>query len=287
MTRRALLGEEKPVWSPLLTRVLLGAGVEPVVLRDPSRLCCAARQHPPDLVFLDQRLRWGPEGDRVAAFKLDPATCAVPVVLTPDTGPPGNGVWAEPDDHLPRPFGRADVQGVLARVRRRDARRRRQGVRAELRLHLRSEPRSLEELLQRLQPLLHDSGLPLFHAQQVSLALREVVANAIEWGHQGQAHRPVSVNCRVEADRIALVVRDTGAGFDRRNLPHAARFDDPIAHFAVREARQLREGGFGILMASGLVDELNYNEAGNEVTLVKFTGCAASVIRSQPALSRP
>jgi anti-sigma regulatory factor (Ser/Thr protein kinase) len=37
-----------------------------------------------------------------------------------------------------------------------------------------------------------------------------------------------------------------------------------------REARGLRPGGFGILMAKGLVDDLYYNEQGNEVLLIKY-----------------
>jgi hypothetical protein len=53
-------------------------------------------------------------------------------------------------------------------------------------------------------------------------------------------------------------------------MPHAASADDPIGHMMVREALGMREGGFGILMSRGLVDELAYNEAGNEVRLVKY-----------------
>jgi hypothetical protein len=34
----------------------------------------------------------------------------------------------------------------------------------------------------------------------------------------------------------------------------------------------MRPGGFGILMAKKLVDELLYNEQGNEVLLVKYLG---------------
>jgi anti-sigma regulatory factor (Ser/Thr protein kinase) len=37
----------------------------------------------------------------------------------------------------------------------------------------------------------------------------------------------------------------------------------------MRESLGLREGGFGILIARGLVDDLQYNETGNEVRLVK------------------
>jgi anti-sigma regulatory factor (Ser/Thr protein kinase) len=38
---------------------------------------------------------------------------------------------------------------------------------------------------------------------------------------------------------------------------------------SVREEKGLRCGGFGIFMTHGLVDDLQYNEAGNEVRLVK------------------
>jgi anti-sigma regulatory factor (Ser/Thr protein kinase) len=38
----------------------------------------------------------------------------------------------------------------------------------------------------------------------------------------------------------------------------------------VREERGLRPGGFGILLAKSLVDELVYNEAHNEVVMVKY-----------------
>ena len=41
-------------------------------------------------------------------------------------------------------------------------------------------------------------------------------------------------------------------------------------HTEVREQMGLRPGGFGILMTRQLVDELLYNEAGNEVLLIKY-----------------
>jgi anti-sigma regulatory factor (Ser/Thr protein kinase) len=39
---------------------------------------------------------------------------------------------------------------------------------------------------------------------------------------------------------------------------------------AVREEQGLRPGGFGILLAKKLVDELIYDEKGNDVLLVKY-----------------
>ena len=72
---------------------------------------------------------------------------------------------------------------------------------------------------------------------------------------------------RIDPEKVTIVIRDTGPGFNPTELPHAAGPDDPIAHMEVRESLGLREGGFGILMARGLVDELAYNKTGNEVRL--------------------
>ena len=69
-----------------------------------------------------------------------------------------------------------------------------------------------------------------------------------------------------------------GAGFRRESLTHAAianPADDPAAHIAQREAEGMRPGGYGLLLAGGTVDELIYNEIGNEVLLVKYMDSAS------------
>ena len=48
------------------------------------------------------------------------------------------------------------------------------------------------------------------------------------------------------------------------------RPEDLLSHVAVREEKGMRPGGFGLLMARKLVDELIYSEQGNEVVLVKY-----------------
>ena len=42
-----------------------------------------------------------------------------------------------------------------------------------------------------------------------------------------------------------------------------------VQHLDVRNELGIREGGFGIMLAKGLVDEFRYNDKGNEVTLIK------------------
>jgi len=52
--------------------------------------------------------------------------------------------------------------------------------------------------------------------------------------------------------------------------------DDPTRHMALRETKGMRPGGFGVLLAQHLVDELIYGQDGNEVLLVKYLHSAGS-----------
>jgi anti-sigma regulatory factor (Ser/Thr protein kinase) len=100
-------------------------------------------------------------------------------------------------------------------------------------------------------------------------AVMEMGQNAIEWGNKHQSDRLVNITYRVHDDHLEIIIRDQGAGFDRSNIPHAAVVDDPFSHLDVRDKLGLRSGGFGLLICEGMVDELRYNDVGNEVTLIK------------------
>ena len=52
------------------------------------------------------------------------------------------------------------------------------------------------------------------------------------------------------------------------------RTDDPLRRVALREELGMRPGGFGVLLAQQLVDELIYGQDGNEVLLIKYLDSA-------------
>ncbi len=93
--------------------------------------------------------------------------------------------------------------------------------------------------------------------------------NAIEWGHKKNADLVLTIIYRIDPEAVTLIIRDQGPGFDPGNIPHAASDEDPIGHLDIRNDLHIREGGFGIMLAKGLVDQFRYNDKGNEVTLVK------------------
>ena len=97
----------------------------------------------------------------------------------------------------------------------------------------------------------------------------EMGGNAIEWGHRKNAEsdRPDHLPDRPRESHPDH--QGPGARLQPRPGPHAASDDDPIGHLDVRNELGIREGGFGIMLAKGLVDDFHYNDPGNEVTLIK------------------
>jgi CheY-like chemotaxis protein len=70
--------------------------------------------------------------------------------------------------------------------------------------------------------------------------------------------RKVHLKLRITPEAAVFVIRDEGPGFDPSNLP------DPTAPENLEAVC-----GRGIWLMRSLMDEVNYNETGNEVTLIK------------------
>jgi PAS domain S-box-containing protein len=113
--------------------------------------------------------------------------------------------------------------------------------------------------------------LPTEVLESVSYAFRELMLNAVEWGGKLDPNRQVRISC-VRTDRFLMCrIADPGQGFNFDELAHAAvSHPDPLEHMKVREAKQLRPGGFGLLTVREQVDELVYNEKHNEVIFIKY-----------------
>jgi anti-anti-sigma factor len=126
----------------------------------------------------------------------------------------------------------------------------------------------------RLVQFLHGVGdIPEADKDQVINAFREILINAMEHGANFNPNQYVEISFIRSHRAITCRVRDPGKGFSLEELRHAAIGSSPedlLSHMAVREEQGLRPGGFGILLAKKLVDELIYDEKGNDVLLVKY-----------------
>jgi two-component system, OmpR family, response regulator len=118
-----------------------------------------------------------------------------------------------------------------------------------------------------------EADLPEHVRDSIARAFRELLLNAVEWGGKLDPNHRVRISYLRARRMLMYRIADPGPGFNLESLPHAALGnpqDKPLEHFEVRRELGLRPGGFGIMLAQSLVDELIYNEARNEVVLVKY-----------------
>lgn len=109
--------------------------------------------------------------------------------------------------------------------------------------------------------------------EQFGFAFREILMNGIEYGGRFDRSKRIEITYVKGEHLVLLSVRDPGPGFSMANLGHASIGnppEDPLRHLAVRESQGLRPGGYGLMLSRKLVDEMIFNEQGNEVMLVKY-----------------
>ena len=77
-------------------------------------------------------------------------------------------------------------------------------------------------------------------------------------------NRRIHVQAKVSRAEAVFVIRDEGSGFDTSRLPDPA---DPTSHD--------KSSGRGIILMKTIMDDVRFNAAGNEVTLIKRPPSAA------------
>ena len=140
-----------------------------------------------------------------------------------------------------------------------------------LELRLRCDMKTAGRALHFLREMEH--GLPEAERENVALAFRELLFNAVEHGGGNDPNVHITVTYTRAEGALLFRVRDPGPGFSFERLRHAAVSNpagSPAEHIMERASRGMRPGGFGIMLTRALVDELLYNEAGNEALLIRY-----------------
>jgi DNA-binding response OmpR family regulator len=247
-------------------------GFEPVLALDGATGLRLAKELNPAILLLDVMLPDANGFDICRELRGDRQTWRMPIVMLTALNDNGNrrrGFRVGANAYVTKPYGAHDLFHAISSAQAWRADLDREQMHGEIHVVLDSESSLLQDVNDFLTSLNERTGLNPDQVLQLRQAIMEMGQNAIEWGNRHQSEALVDIVYRVYRDRVVIVVKDQGVGFDRDNVPHAATADDPIAHMDVREKLGLREGGFGMLISRGMVDELRYNDVGNEVTMIK------------------
>lgn len=95
--------------------------------------------------------------------------------------------------------------------------------------------------------------------EDVEMALREALANAVLHGNHQDAGKRVYVRCRLQLDgELSIIVKDEGTGFDPNNLANPI----DIANLTSTHGR-------GIYLMRALMDDVRFEQGGTEIHMRK------------------
>lgn len=95
----------------------------------------------------------------------------------------------------------------------------------------------------------------------IHLAIEEALVNAVKHGNANAPDKKVKVGYTIGADKFNISITDEGSGFEPESLP------DPRCGDNIYKC-----SGRGVLLMRAYMDEVEYNEAGNSVRMVKYKG---------------
>ena len=273
--QRILVVEDDPDVCALLTHLLADAGFSADAVHNGPDAIRRARLERPDCVILDVMMPGMSGFDVCQELKFHRDTNLIPVVMITaldDEASRHRGLWVGANAYLTKPFDFAQVVGEVRQALEHRRELESHKVHTRVVLNMRSDSELRGQLNDLLSELFLSTPLTEEQVHRIRYAVLEMTENAIEWGNRRRRELTVRIAYEVSDEMLKIVITDEGPGFNPRHVPHAAQAEDPAAHLAIRDQLGLRDGGFGIMISRGMVDEVVYNDAGNEVTLIKRFG---------------
>jgi DNA-binding response OmpR family regulator len=268
----ALIVEDHHDQAEMVARLLKLQDYESILAETGEQGLRLAREHGPDVVLLDLMLPDINGFDVCRQLRSERSTMLTPIVMLTALGDDENrvhGFRVGANAYVSKPYGIDELFGAISAARAWRVGMDEENMQGEIHVELNSEIAFLQELNDFLMNLCKSTPFSNEQVMQLRQAVLEMGQNAIEWGNRHRVEQLVHIRYRLFDDRVEIVVRDQGSGFNPAQLPHAAAEDDPIGHLDIRDQLGLRTGGYGLMISKGMVDEMRYNDLGNEVTLIK------------------
>ncbi len=177
------------------------------------------------------------------------------------------GLSVGADKYITKPFDHdvllGEIRGQLEHKRSLQDK----GVTGEIDFHIPSDLKYLEQLNSMMAGLFRSTPFSEKDIADIHYVLLEMGKNAIEWGNRNRKELPIHIQYTFDKEKWVVHIRDHGSGFDFHRYLDGSY--DPTGEYKDRRKEGKRSGGLGIMLAKVYLDEIIYNEAGNEVTLVK------------------
>ena len=122
-----------------------------------------------------------------------------------------------------------------------------------------TEPKLLPKIEDAIQAKLNECNYGERSAFAVRLAVEEAVINAMKHGNQMDKAKTVTIRWSIDDHQAVIVIEDEGEGFEPSSVP------DPTDD----ENIELPHGR-GLVLIRAYMDEVSFNDRGNQITMVKL-----------------
>jgi anti-sigma regulatory factor (Ser/Thr protein kinase)/nucleoid DNA-binding protein len=264
-----LVVPQKNFFTGVMAARLSTARSEVTVVQGVPEALAQLQKRPCDLVVLDAGLDNAPLVTETIKKKKPTSLTAVIRILFEGQDPNKvNGLEATCDETISEPFELADLvklaEAELARM-------------AEERNYfehvMNFKFQTTEDLVEKgnelIGALLTQSGLDEEAQNATAVAFREAVDNAARHGNKYNDQRSVEIQYLVDREKVTIAVGDEGDGFDTEIYLGRGVSSNPVDAARERTAAG-GVGGLGIMLMLKCVDKLEYNYAGNKITVSKF-----------------
>ncbi len=100
---------------------------------------------------------------------------------------------------------------------------------------------------------------PRVIATEILITLDEAITNAHKHGNKSDPNKKIVVRAGIDSEKLDILIRDEGEGFDPKKLIN------PLSPEGLE-----RNCGRGVFLMNTYMDEVVFNDKGNEVKLVKY-----------------
>ena len=121
-----------------------------------------------------------------------------------------------------------------------------------------SNPSARREAERVIMDELERNGFSEESCFSIKLAMEEAIVNAMKHGNNFDESKHVTLRYAFDGDKFHLCVRDEGNGFEMKEVP------DPT-----EDGNLCLPYGRGIMLMKAYMDEICFNEQGNEVRMMR------------------
>jgi len=262
---RILVADDEDALRELLQRFLETKGHQVVLAQDGREALKLFREQPFDLVLSDVRMP-GLDGlQLLAAVKdINPRTPVVLISGYGDIETVVTALKAGAENFLAKPIRIDMLRRVVSQSLSLSARSERRAdhfpnVTQQTKIETPSQQCYINDIIY----LIAASAAAVGYVghdldNNLKLALVEAIMNAMEHGNKWDETKKIRLTVTIDAEMFKIVIADEGPGFDPDKLP------DPTS-----PEQLLAERGRGVFLMRAIMDEITYNESGNEVTMTK------------------